>query len=138
MQDPTPVDYKGINLPDEYHLSLSDEPVNPTNSDNDTDIDFSYQDSTYSDDEVETETGKLVLLNPGQDGSLATCRSETRFTDSIMTKRLTKGAQMCLTTDYGHVALITFKGYAPKSDPSSYMTVDVRVWRNAVEPKQDS
>ena len=138
VQDPTPVDYKGINLPDEYHLSLSDEPVNPTNSDNDTDIDFSYQDSTYSDDEVETETGKLVLLNPGQDGSLATCRSETRFTDSIMTKRLTKGAQMCLTTDYGHVALITFKGYAPKSDPSSYMTVDVRVWRNAVEPKQDS
>ncbi|MEV5128445.1 protein kinase [Streptomyces decoyicus] len=138
VQDPTPVDYKGINLPDEYHLSLSDEPVNPTNSDNDTDMDFSYQDSTYSDDEVETETGKLVLLNPGQDGSLATCRSETRFTDSIMTKRLTKGAQMCLTTDYGHVALITFKGYAPKSDPSSYMTVDVRVWRNAVEPKQDS
>ncbi|MFJ9467270.1 protein kinase domain-containing protein [Streptomyces caniferus] len=138
VQDPAPVDYKGINLPDEYHLSLSDEPVNPTNSDNDTDIDFSYQDSTYSDDEVDTETGKLVLLHPGQEGSLATCRSETRFTESIPTKQLTKGAQMCLTTDYGHVALITFKGYAPKSDPSSYMTVDVRVWRNAVEPKQDS
>ncbi|MFG2831323.1 protein kinase [Streptomyces sp. NPDC048434] len=138
VQDPSPVDYKGINLPDEYHLSLSDEPVHPTNSDNDSDVDFSYQDSTYSDDEVDTETGKLVLLNPGQEGSLATCRSETRFTDTILTKQLTKGAQMCLTTDYGHVALITFKGYAPKSDPSSYMTVDVRVWRNAVEPKQDS
>ena len=78
-----------------------------------------------------------MKLNPGEQGSLDTCRNETRFTESILTKQLTKGAQNCLTTDYGHVALITFKGFAPKSDPSSYMTVDVRVWRNAVQPKQD-
>lgn len=137
-QDPAPVDYKTINLPDDYHISLADEPVHPSNSDNDTDIDFSYTDNTYTDDEVDTETGKLVLLNAGQEGTLATCRNETRFTDSILTKQLSKGARMCLTTKYGHVALITFKGYAPKSDPSSYMTIDVRVWRNAVEPEQDS
>ncbi|WP_411139073.1 protein kinase domain-containing protein [Streptomyces sp. C10] len=138
VKDPTPVDYKTINLPDDYHISLSDEPVHPTDSDNDTDIDFSYTDNSYTDDEVDTETGKLVLLNAGQEGTLATCRNETRFTDSILTKRLSKGAQMCLTTKYGHVALITFKGYAPKTDPSSYMTIDVRVWRNAVEPEQES
>ncbi|MGG7570687.1 serine/threonine-protein kinase [Streptomyces sp. BP-8] len=137
-QDPTPVDYKGINLPDEYHLSMADEPVQPSNSDTDTDVDFSYDDNSYSDDQVATENGKLVLLTPGQEGSLETCRSETRFTETILTKQLSKGAQMCLTTDYGHVALITFKGYAPKSDPSSYMTVDVRVWRNAVQPKENS
>ncbi|MFF4291314.1 serine/threonine-protein kinase [Streptomyces sp. NPDC001633] len=137
VQDPTPVDFKNINLPDDYHLSMADESMKPTNSDNDTDVDFSYQDNSYSDDQVGTENGKLVLLNPGEQGSLDTCRNETRFTESILTKQLTKGAQICLTTDYGHVALITFKGFAPKSDPSSYMTVDVRVWRNAVQPKQD-
>ncbi|MFE1177122.1 protein kinase [Streptomyces sp. NPDC058773] len=138
VQDPKPVDYKTINLPDEYHISLSDEPVHPSNSDSDTDIDFSYTDNPYTDDEIDTETGKLVLLKPGQEGTLATCRNETRFTDSILTKQLSKGAQMCLTTKYGHVALLTFKGYAPKTDPSSYMTIDARVWRNAVEPEQDS
>ncbi|MFI0716823.1 serine/threonine protein kinase [Streptomyces inhibens] len=138
VQDPTPVDYKNINLPDEYHLSLSDEPVKPTNSDNDTNADFQYTDNNYSDDQVDTETGKLVLLDAGQEGSLDTCRSDTRFTETILTKQLTKGAQMCLTTNYGHVALITLKGYSPKSGPSSYMTVDVRVWRNAVQPKENS
>ncbi|MGW1378425.1 serine/threonine-protein kinase [Streptomyces sp. NPDC002446] len=137
-QDPTPVDYKGINLPDEYHISLSDEPMLPTNTDTDTNTDFSYDDNNYSDDQVDTETGKLVLLTAGQEGSLETCRTETRYTESILTKQLSKGAQMCLTTDYGHVALITFKGYAPKTDPSSYMTIDVRVWRNAVQPKENS
>lgn len=138
VQDPTPVDYKDINLPDEYHLSMADESMKPTNADNDTDVDFSYQDNAYSDDQVDTENGKLVLLNPGEEGSLETCRNETRFTESILTKRLTKGSQICLTTDYGHLALITFKGNAPESDPSSYMTLDIRVWRNAVQPKGDS
>ncbi|UQA92381.1 serine/threonine-protein kinase [Streptomyces halobius] len=134
-QDPEPVDYKGIDLPDEYHLSMSDEPVKPSNADNDTDEDFTYTDNNYSDDRVSTENGKLVLLTAGQEGSLDTCRNETRFTERILTKQLTKDAQMCLTTDYGHVALITLKGFAPKSSPSSYMTVDVRVWRNAVTPE---
>ncbi|GAB7030179.1 hypothetical protein JCM4914_16400 [Streptomyces platensis subsp. malvinus] len=137
VQDPTPTDYKNVNLSDDYHLSMADESMKPTNSDNDTDVDFSYQDNSYSDDQVTTENGKLVLLNQGEEGSLETCRNETRYTETILTKQLTKGAQICLTTDYGHVALITFKGFAPKSDPSSYMTIDVRVWRNAVQPKQD-
>ncbi|MEU5545262.1 serine/threonine-protein kinase [Streptomyces sioyaensis] len=138
QQDPDPVDYKSINLPDDYHLSLADDPVTPTRSDSDSGSDFRYQDNAYSNDELASESGKLVLLRPGQEGSLATCRSETRFTDTIMTNQLTKGAQMCLTADSGHVALITFKGSAPKSDPSSYLTVDLRVWRNAVQPKEDS
>ncbi|MGW3010734.1 serine/threonine protein kinase [Streptomyces sp. NPDC001219] len=138
VQDPKPVDYKTVNLPDDYHISLADEPVHPINTDSDADIDFSYTDNAYTDDEVDTETGKLVLLKPGQEGTLATCRNETRFTDTILTKQFSKGAQMCLTTKYGHLALITFKGHAPKSDPSSYLTIDVRVWRNAVEPEQDS
>ncbi|MEV0375056.1 protein kinase [Streptomyces sp. NPDC050636] len=138
VKDPEPVDYKSIDLPGEYHLSMSDEPVTPSNSDNDTNEDFTYTDNNYSDDTVSTETGKLVLLTAGQEGSLATCRSVTRFTETILTKQLTKGAQMCLTTGYGHVALITLKGYAPSSSPSSYMTVDVRVWRNAVAPTETS
>ncbi|MFJ9408065.1 protein kinase [Streptomyces sp. NPDC101393] len=137
-KDPEPVDFKGINLPDEYHLSMADEPVAPSNADNNSDIDFAYEDFDYSDDQVSTQTGKLVQLNPGQQGSLDTCRAETRFTETILTKRLAKGAQMCLTTNYGHVALITVKGYSPDDDSSHYMTVDVRVWRNAVEPEETS
>ncbi len=137
-QDPEPVDFKGINLPDEYHLSVAEEPVKPSNADNSSDVDFSYQDNNYSDDQVDTQTGKLVLLDAGQQGTLDTCRSDTRFTETILTKRLSKGSQMCLTTSYGHVALITFRGYAPESSPSKYMTVDVRVWRNAVEPEENS
>ncbi|UNO39335.1 serine/threonine-protein kinase [Streptomyces sp. MST-110588] len=138
LPDPAAAEHKSINVADEYHLALSDEQLRPTDADHDTDRDFVYQDNSYSDDEVSTETGKLVLLNPGQKGSLETCRNETRFTTKIPTKRLGRGAQMCLTTNAGHLALITVKGYAPESDPSKYMTVDVTVWRNAVTAQENN
>ncbi|WP_246102896.1 protein kinase domain-containing protein [Streptomyces piniterrae] len=135
-KDPTPVDFKNVNIADEYHVSMADESMRPTDADNDTDEDFVFTDNDYSDDSVSTETGKLVLLDEGQEGSLETCRKETRFTESIPTKRLSKGSQMCLTTGYGHLALITFRGFAPESSTSKYITVDVRVWRNAVTPEE--
>jgi hypothetical protein len=37
-------------------------------------------------------------------------------------------------TTSGHIALITFKGTAPKGDPSDYVSVDLTIWRNAEEP----
>ncbi|MFG2142387.1 serine/threonine-protein kinase [Streptomyces sp. NPDC048650] len=133
VKDPKPIDYAKIDLPDDYHLSMDDEPVAPKSEDSDADGDFSFSHNDYTDSTVDTETGKLVLLNSGEEATLATCRTETRFATSISIKKLTKGAQMCLTTNYGTVALITFKGMAPESDVSSYVTVAVRVWRNAVE-----
>lgn len=135
VKDPKPTDYAKIDLPDTYHLSMADNPVAPKSEDSDTGNDFSFTHNEYSDSTVDTQSGKLVLLNPGEKGTLDTCRTETRFTKSISVKKLTKDAQMCLTTNYGTVALITFKSMAPESDVSSYMTVAVRVWRNAVEPE---
>lgn len=135
VKDPKPTDYAKIDLPDGYHLSMADVPVAPKSEDSDTGNDFSFTHNEYSDSTVDTSSGKMVLLNPGEKGTLDTCRTETRFTKSIGVKKLTKDAQICLTTNYGTVALITFKSMAPESDVSSYMTVAVRVWRNAVEPE---
>ncbi|MFI9050955.1 protein kinase [Streptomyces sp. NPDC053427] len=132
VADPEPVDTKDVDLTDSYHLSMADSPLKPK-AEGGSDVDFQYDDNEYSDDSVSTETGKLVLLNPGQEGTLDTCRAETRFTTSIVSKQLSKGSQICLTTNYGTIALITYKRSAPEQSPSRYITVDVRVWRNATE-----
>ncbi|MGW2630973.1 serine/threonine-protein kinase [Streptomyces chattanoogensis] len=135
VKDPEPVDNKDFDLSDDYHLTFSDDPLKARSSD-DGEVDFVYDDNEFTDDTVSTSTGKMVLLDTGEQGSLDVCRSETRFTKSISVKQLTKGSQICLTTNYGTLALITYKRSAPESSPSRYITIDVRVWRHAVEPTQ--
>ncbi|MDQ0830718.1 hypothetical protein QF032_002562 [Streptomyces achromogenes] len=77
---------------------------------------------------------KVVLLNNAQPGSLKTCREETRYAKQVSLSQLSKGSQFCVHTGSGHIALVTFRGTAPKSDPSDYVSVDITVWRNAEEP----
>lgn len=76
--------------------------------------------------------GNLVLLDPGQEGSLAACRADTRFTKNIYVNRLSKGRQVCVTTGSGHMGLVTVQGFSSEDSPSTYMTLDLTVWRNAV------
>ncbi|MFF1922881.1 protein kinase [Streptomyces sp. NPDC058221] len=127
--DPDPADYKSINLPAGYHLTLGDEDVHPQDGE-DGGYELSYDTGGYLD--AESEGGRLVLLDPGQDGSLDTCRSETRFTTNIYVDKLSKGRQICITTGTGHLALLTYQGHSPEDSTSDYMTIDVTVWRNAV------
>ncbi|MFJ9847791.1 serine/threonine protein kinase [Streptomyces sp. NPDC101150] len=136
VKDPKPIDTKDFDLADDYHLYMNDDPLKAKTSDT-SDVDLQYEDNEFSDDTISTQTGKLVLLDSGEQGSLDTCRNETRFTTSISSKQLNKGSQICLTTNYGTVALITYKRSAPETSPSRYITLDVRVWRHAMEPQED-
>ncbi|MEV7401038.1 protein kinase [Streptomyces sp. NPDC091267] len=126
--DPEPADYKSINLTAGYHLTLGDEDVRPQEGE-DGGYDLSYDTGGYLD--AENDEGNLVLLDPGQEGSLAVCRADTRFTQNIYVDKLSKGRQICITTGTGHMALLTYQGHSPEDSPSTYMTVDVTVWRNA-------
>ncbi|MEU9300937.1 serine/threonine-protein kinase [Streptomyces sp. NPDC048269] len=127
--DPTPTDHKGINLTAGYHLTLGDEDVRPQEGE-DGGYELSYDTGGYLD--AETSEGNMVLLDPGQEGSLAVCRAETRFAKNIYLTKLAKGRQICVTTGTGHMGLVTVQGFSPEGSPSKYMTLDVTVWRNAV------
>ncbi|WNI24570.1 serine/threonine-protein kinase [Streptomyces sp. ITFR-16] len=127
--DPEPADYTGINLTAGYHLTFADEDLHPQDGE-DNNYELSYDTGGYLD--AESEGGRLVLLDPGQTGSLDVCRSETRFTTNIYVDKLSKGRQICITTGTGHLALLTYQGHSPEDSPSDYMTIDVTVWRNAV------
>ncbi|MFD4245933.1 serine/threonine-protein kinase [Streptomyces sp. NPDC058525] len=127
--DPKPTDHKGINLTAGYHLTLGDEDIRPQDGE-DGGYELSYDTGGYLD--AETSDGNMVLLDPGQEGTLAVCRAETRFAKSIYLTKLSKGRQICVTTGTGHLALVTVQGFSPENSPSKYMTLDVTVWRNAV------
>ncbi|MCX5609723.1 serine/threonine protein kinase [Streptomyces sp. NBC_00047] len=127
--DPTPADFKAINLTAGYHLTLGDDDVRPQQGE-DGGYELSYDTGGYLD--AETSEGNLVLLDPGQEGSLAACRAETRFAKNIYLTKLAKGRQICVITGTGHMGLVTVQGFSPEGSPSKYMTLDVTVWRNAV------
>ncbi|AXE78124.1 serine/threonine-protein kinase [Streptomyces atratus] len=127
--EPKPVDYKGINLTAGYHLTLGDDSVRPQEGE-DGGYELSYDTGGYLD--AESEDGNLMLLDPGQEGSLAACRADTRFTESIYVSKLSKGRQICVVTGTGHMGLVTIQGFSPEDSPSTYMTLDLTVWRNAV------
>ncbi|KOG36714.1 MULTISPECIES: serine/threonine-protein kinase [Streptomyces] len=126
--EPKAYDFKAINLTAGYHLTLGDDTVRPQAGE-DGGYELSYDTGGYLD--AESSGGSLVLLDPGQEGSLATCRAETRFTENIYVNKLSTGRQVCVTTGSGHLGLVTVKGLSPEDSPSTYMTIDVTVWRNA-------
>ncbi|MEX0171284.1 serine/threonine-protein kinase [Streptomyces sp. LMG1-1-1.1] len=126
--EPKPYDFKAINLTAGYHLTLGDDTVRPQAGE-DGGFELSYDTGGYLD--AESSGGSLVLLDPGQQGSLAVCRAETRFTENIYVNKLSTGRQVCVTTGSGHLGLVTVKGLSPEDSPSTYMTIDVTVWRNA-------
>ncbi|MFG2291941.1 serine/threonine-protein kinase [Streptomyces sp. NPDC048603] len=125
---PEPAEFKGVNLTAGYHLTLGDDQVRPQQGE-DGGYELSYDTGGYLD--AETQGGNLVLLDPGQQGSLAACRADTRFTQNVYVDKLAKGRQLCVTTGSGHLALVTVRGFSPEGSPSTYMTLDVTVWRNA-------
>ncbi|MFD3336410.1 serine/threonine-protein kinase [Streptomyces sp. NPDC058700] len=126
--DPQPADYTSVNLTAGYHLTLGDDTVRPQDGE-DGGYELSYDTGGYLDAEV--TGGSLVLLDPGQKGSLAVCRAETRFTQNVYVNKLSTGRQICVTTGTGHLGLVTVKGISPEDSPSTYLTLDVTVWRNA-------
>ncbi|MFE2879548.1 protein kinase [Streptomyces roseus] len=141
--DPTPVSYKDINLTANYQLMLADNPPRPASGGsagvlyNHGDFYF-YLDTLFGDTKVGTDNGRLVVLNNSQKGSLETCRAETRYTEKIGLDQLTDGSEICVLSDAGHIAVMTYRGKSGEKDPSTYITLDLTVWRNAEEPKKKS
>ncbi|WP_327364260.1 serine/threonine-protein kinase [Streptomyces sp. NBC_01296] len=130
---PEPVTRTGISLPENYTLRFGDGELRPQEAGGSAgDLEFAGHSLPYR---VRTQAGNhLVLLDPGQAGSLETCRDETRFADYIPLDRLSPGAQFCVLTKAGHIGLITFRGQTAHTDPAFHVTLDATVWRRAVAP----
>ncbi|MFK4221856.1 protein kinase [Streptomyces sp. NPDC019890] len=132
--DPAPKTYNGLNVTDDYGINLGDEPVKPISSESNTgDLEHEYYLGT-----IEARNGKLVLLRAGQNADLETCRTETRFATVLKVENLSKGAKFCVLSETGNVGVVTFQGRSPESDPSHYITLDVTVWRGAIDSVQPS
>ncbi|WP_432108895.1 serine/threonine-protein kinase [Streptomyces sp. AA1529] len=137
--NPKPATYKGINVPSNYDLVFSDDPLKPRQLD-DGGLSSALNYNHWTSDPSLNMNGpndKLVLLSNSQKGSLQTCSNETRFTDSVGLDQLSSGSQICVQTSSGHVALVTYRGRSSKGDPSDYVKLDVTVWRNAIEAKDE-
>ncbi|MGW7097790.1 protein kinase domain-containing protein [Streptomyces sp. NPDC054838] len=127
--DPKPALYQGFQFPSGYHLEFGDDPLQPRDSNYD---DLYFSCGSVNDCTLGAYGSKLVVLDGGEKGSLATCRAATRFTSRIAVGSLSKGTELCVRTKAGNIALVVYGGASRPSDPSTYITIDVTVWRGAV------
>ncbi|MET9593106.1 serine/threonine-protein kinase [Streptomyces sp. NPDC006516] len=138
--DPKPFSYSGVDVPEGYKIMLADSPPRPLESE---DAAYDGGDLYFGvvrfldEASIGTANGKLVLLNNTQKGSLETCRTETRYAKKIGLDQLSNGSEICVLSDAGHVAVATYRGRSGESDPGSYVTIDLRIWRNAAEAKDN-
>jgi serine/threonine protein kinase len=128
---PKPEVHHNVQLPSGYHLEFADEALKPVTNNLD---DFYYL-CDFSGCSFGSYNTELVLLDQGQNGSLATCLSDNRITHLIEKARLSVGSQVCARTTTGVVALLTYKKGASASDASQYVVFDVTLWRNAIPAK---
>ncbi|MFI2780867.1 serine/threonine-protein kinase [Streptomyces sp. ALB3] len=141
--DPKPVTYKGISLPQRYYLMLADSPPRPSAGGSGTSVtdgDLYLQPKTLNvveSDEIRSGDARMVLLDNAQEGSLERCRTETRFTKEIRLDQLSDGSRFCVLSDAGHIAVVTYRGRSGSNDPSTYVDLDLTIWRNAELPQKE-
>ncbi len=57
--------------------------------------------------------------------------------EKIDLEQLTQGSRMCVLSDAGHVAVATYRGKSGQGDSGTYVTVDLRIWRDAQEARSN-
>lgn len=114
-----PVTKSDIKMPDNYHILLSDDPIQLHEG-------VGY-DLYYDSFNGFTTKGQMVKLDPGQEGSLEVCRSDTRYTDIIRKSALTRGTRICVQRN-DHVALVTIRQAPQTRNEGEFVTLDITVW----------
>ncbi|MFI7359338.1 serine/threonine-protein kinase [Streptomyces avidinii] len=141
--DPQPVSYQGIEMPQNHQLMFADNPPRPAEEPTGAGVLyghgdlFYYRDTLFGDEKFGTANGKIVLLNNSEKGSLETCRAVTRFTEKVGLDQLTDGSQVCVLSKAGHITLATFRGRSGRKNETSFITLDLTVWRNAEAAAKD-
>ncbi|WP_330302647.1 MULTISPECIES: serine/threonine-protein kinase [unclassified Streptomyces] len=128
--------YTGIRMTASHDLYLGDRPPGPKADTGTSDEDFTY--AVYSSGAVvapgSTSQSQLTRLAPRAAGTLDSCLAQTGSEKYLWVRDLAVGDRLCVVSGTGHVGLITFRGTAPSPDTTDYITVDIKVWRNAVDP----
>jgi hypothetical protein len=107
-----------IEVPDDYHLNLLDEPIIPVQGQFDGDL-------ILTNGEVSVQDGHIALLTRKEKLTYATCQANTRFTASA---KITKGLRFCVTTNSGLVTAGTVKG-SRRLGANTYTKLDLIVWK---------
>nr|WSX50060.1 serine/threonine protein kinase [Streptomyces sp. NBC_00974] len=141
--DPQPVSYQGIDVPQNHELKLADNPPRPAEEPSGAGVMYGhadlyyYRDTLFGDEKLGSANGKLVLLNNSEKGSLETCRAVTRFTEKIGLDQLTDGSQICVLSKAGHISVVTYRGKSGSKESTTYVKLDLTIWRNAEEVKKN-
>ncbi|MEU6985671.1 protein kinase [Streptomyces sp. NPDC046324] len=133
---PASVTYAGIRMTGKHDLYLADRPVRSKADTGSSDEDLTY--AVYSSGAVvapgSTSRSQLTRLAPRAAGTLDGCLGQSGSETYVWVRDLAVGDRLCLVSGTGHVALITFRGTAPSPGTTAHITLDVKVWRNAVHP----
>ncbi|SEG42863.1 Serine/threonine protein kinase [Thermomonospora echinospora] len=118
-------EYEGIQLATDYTIDFLGDPKHPREGD---DGDLSY--SAYRSDEIRAD--RLAVLDPGQPDTYQACRDNTRYTEYLDDDGYKRGTRFCVYTDQGLTVLVKVTDL--QSDPSDFVTLDLKIWQGFPAP----
>jgi hypothetical protein len=133
--------YKGINLSSGYGINILEHPKHPTNS--------GQKDVTFNGGGIQSDTGndgttaaRFAVLSSRQRSDYATCRDDTRYTDSLSITLapadgmpagdIKVGSRVCVTSASGAIGLLKITD--AQSSPVAFIAFDIKVWRGESQP----
>lgn len=73
--------------------------------------------------------GRVAILNSTDTGSYTSCLNDTRYQTDVLLTQVSAGGSFCITTDTGHLVLVTVKRMPSSTDANPYAVLDITVWQ---------
>jgi hypothetical protein len=129
--------YKDINLSSGYGINILEHPKHPTDSGQMYDVTF---DGSWMKTGTDNDSTRFAVLSSGQRSNYATCRDDTRYTNSLSIAfpdagpgwNIKVGSRVCVTTASGAIGLLTLTD--AQSSPVAFIAFDMKVWQGEDQP----
>lgn len=73
--------------------------------------------------------GQVVVFDANEAGTLERCQNDTRYQSDVDLAQLSVGAQFCVHTPGGRLALVRVDRLPDPADVNPYVVIDVTVWQ---------
>lgn len=121
--------YVGIQLASGYSVNFLTDPYHPAaGTSNGTDT-MGFFAGSFVDGRF--YASRVAILAATDTGSFTSCLNDTRYQHDVLLSQISVGSSFCITTDTGHLVLVTVRRMPSSTDANPYAVVDVTVWQGS-------
>ncbi|ACU73501.1 hypothetical protein Caci_4640 [Catenulispora acidiphila DSM 44928] len=121
--------YVGIQLASGYSVNFLTDPYHPAAGTADGTDTMGFFAGSFVDGRF--YASRVAILAATDTGSFTSCLNDTRYQHDVLLSQIAVGSSFCITTDTGHLVLVTVRRMPSSTDANPYAVVDVTVWQGS-------